>query len=678
MKNRIELDIAARTLFADGHEFGKVGAYERLKGRARFAVDPSDPAQAGIVDIDHAPVDAEGRVAFTADILILKPLDMARGNRRLFFDYGNRANMRALQFFCDAPFTNDPTTLEDAGNGFLFRRGDTVVWCAWQGDVLPGGGRFLLDVPVATMNGQPLIGTVRTEFVVEQAGIDTLPLSGFASTRSHPPVSRETNDASLTRRRYPGDPREPVPAGAWAFARIETGPGLDGQGIEQGLIPSDTTIHMPGGFEPQVLYELIYEARDPLVLGLGYVAVRDFISFLKYEDADAAGRANPLCEDGGRGVEKAYCWGRSQTGRLIRETIYQGFNADGAGRRVFDGALSHVAGAGRMILNHRFACGTDPAGQEFETHDKAADRFPFAYAECTDHVSGRRDAILRHPETDPLVIHTQTATEYWQRRGSLVHTDTRGNDLEPPGNVRVYLWSSTQHFADPALVPPVKGSMAHLVNRAQTSMLFRAMLDALDAWATDGIAPPDSRIPRRADGTLVSADGWRAGFPAIPGVRLPKGPAPLTPLYYGDRIADGVIDKHPPVPLAADPYEVRVPAPDTDGNDVGGVAAPMIAVPLGTFTGWNIRGPEAAGPGAMFWFNGSYLPFPDTPSGRAQAGDPRPSVLERYGSRGAFVDAVDMACRNLVSHRLMLEEDVDRVLARARDWFRPWTVVRLR
>ena len=677
MTNRIELDIRERSLFADGHIFGEAGAYERLKGRARFAVDPSAPAQAKVVDIENTPVNADGMVEFAADILVLKPVDMARGNRRLFFDYGNRANVRALQFFCDAPFSDDPTALDHAGNGFFFGRGYTVVWCAWQGDALPGDGRFLLDVPVASEDGQPITGTVRTEFIVEQAGIVTLSLSGFASTRSHPPLSRETRRATLTRRRYPGDPREPVPAEAWAFARVETGPSMGGQRMEQGLIPSDTTIHMPGGFEPGYIYELIYEARDPLVLGLGYVSVRDFIGFLKYEDADAAGRANPLREDNGPGVEKAYCWGRSQAGRMIRETLYQGFNADVAGRKVFDGALSHVAGAGRMILNHRFACGTDAAGQEFEAHDKAADCFPFAYAECTDHLTGRRDAVLRHPETDPLVIHTQTSTEYWQRRGSLVHTDTLGNDLNPPENVRVYLWSSTQHFADPSFIPPSKGGMAHFTNRAQTSMLFRAMLVALDAWATDGTAPPESRIPRRADGTLVTAREWRARFPTIPGAQVPKGPAPLELLHFGDRIADGIIDKHPPAMVDAEGYGVFVSAPDADGNDLGGVTAPMVVAPLGTFTGWNIRSREAAGSGAMSWFDGSYLPFSETPSERAQTGDPRPSILERYGSNEDYAAAVEAACRDLVTQRLMLEEDVDRVVAQARDWFRPWTVVRL-
>ena len=241
---------------------------------------------------------------------------------------------------------------------------------------------------------------------------------------------------------------------------------------------------MPGGFEPGWIYELVYEGRDPLVLGLGFVAVRDLVSFLKHEARDSEGRANPVA-DGGP-MEKAYAFGRSQTGRCIRDAIWRGFNADAAGRRVFDGVLAHVAGCGRMWMNHRFANVVVPAGQQYEDHDNAADSFPFSYAVCTDHLTGKRDAICQRPETDPLIFHSQSATEYWQRRGSLVHTDTEGNDLEQPENVRVYFWSSAPHVADPNQGAPEPGICQSLSNVVQTSMLFRALLDAMDRWASEG------------------------------------------------------------------------------------------------------------------------------------------------------------------------------------------------
>ena len=443
MSNRIAVDIHERSAFADGHAFDEAGAYERLTGRARFAVDPDAPAQGGIVDLDKAPRNRDGLVEFAADLCILQPVDPARGNGRLFFDYGNRGNKRAVQYFCDAPACNDPATLAHAGNGYLFRRGYTVVWGAWQGDLLPGDGRMTMDLPVATDGDAPLTGPVRTEIIVAQEGQTTLPLSGWVSTRSHPTVSRDTSKARLTRRRYPDDERAPIAPEAWQFARVETGMGLDFQGAEHAIVESDTHIYMPGGFEPGWIYELVYEARNPLVLGLGHVAVRDLVSFLKYEEADSEGCANPVASAGA--MEKAYAFGRSQTGRCIRDAIWRGFNADAAGRKVFDGVLTHVAGCGRMWMNHRFANVVVPAGQQYEDHDNAADCFPFSYAACRDHLTGRTDAICKRPETDPLVFHTQTATEYWQRRGSLVHTDTEGNDLEQPDNVRVYFWSSAPH-----------------------------------------------------------------------------------------------------------------------------------------------------------------------------------------------------------------------------------------
>src|SRR5499427_6065455 len=660
MTNRVELSISERFTFADGHAFGAVGAYERLAGRARFAVDPQAPAQQGVVDIDKAPVDAEGLVHFAADFSILKPADPERGNRRIFFDYGNRGNKRMLQFFNDASASNDPRTLAHAGNGFLMRRGYTVVWLAWQGDLLPGNGRMLLDLAVARERSGPVTGPVRAEYIAKRPGVTTFPLSGHASTRSHPTVSLDPREASLTRRRYPEDDRIPVRPDSWCFARVEGGTGLDNQGAEQALVPSDTHIHIPGGFEPGWIYELIYTGRDPLVLGLGHAAVRDFVSFLRYSAEDAAGLGT---------IEKAYAWGRSQTGRCLRDFVYRGFNADAAARTVFDGILPHVAGAGRMWLNHRFANAVVSGGQQYEDHFNPADTFPFSYAETTDHLTGRHDAILKRPATDPLVIHTQTATEYWQRRGSLVHTDTRGNDLPQPPNVRVYFWASSQHFADPVPKPPERGIRQNFLNTVATSMLFRAMIDAMDRWATDGIAPPDSRIPQRADGTLIRFEEWRRQFPAIPGVAVPHEPNSLPLLDFGPEGEHGIL-KEPPKIVPGGGYTVLVPAVDADGNDIAGVRAPMVEAPLGTYCGWNLRA-RGFGHGAMHEFSGSYIPLPETAEERRMTGDPRRSILERYPNAEAYVAAISAAARQLAEEGLMLEEDVERAVAAAADWCRP-------
>ena len=672
MTNLIELRILQRRSFAGGHAFAGSGPYESLRGRAYFKVDPEAPAQAGVFDIYKAPLNEEGLVEFDGDFLILRPVDPQHANRRMFYDFGNRGNMRSLQFFNDAPGSNDPQTLEQAGNGFLFRRGYTVVWSAWQGDLLPGNNRVLLNLPVATEDGDTITGKILQEFIVYTPGITTRPLSGWPSTRSHPVVSLDNSHAVLTKRRYPYNERIEIPNTEWSFARTEGGEGADAQGAEIGILPSETNIFLPKGFEPGWIYELTYTGRDPLVLGLGDVAVRDLVSFLRYGEKDAAGNPNPVGT-----IEKAYAWGRSQTGRLLRDYLYRGFNADAENRKVFDGVIPHVAGGGLMWMHLRFANLTASAGQAYMEHFIYSDRFPFAYASCTDHLTGKTDAILKRPDTDPLVMHTQTASEYWERHGSLVHTDTQGNDLAQPENVRIYHWSSSQHFADPQHRQPVWPPVAsNRLNNVHTSFLFRALLDAMDRWATDATPPPDSMIPKREDDTLVTYDEWVKGYPDIPGQMLPPGPSALPLLDFGPDADDGFLTKLPPEIKDLNGYPILVPAVDADGNEIGGVRAPMVQAPLGTYTGWNIR-MRGWGHGASLTIYGSYIPFADTPEEQEIMRDPRMSVLERYGSPENYIKAVREAAEKLVSHGLMLEEDIEYVVAMAENWGRPRHDVRL-
>ncbi|MCY3982125.1 MAG: alpha/beta hydrolase domain-containing protein [Alphaproteobacteria bacterium] len=667
MTNLVQLEICDRRPFAGGARFGGSGAYERIAARAHHRVDPLASPQLGVTDIGLAPRDADGLVGFSADVFILQPADPALGNRRLLFDWGNRGNKRALQYFCDAEHSNNPETAAHAGNGFLFRRGYTIVFGAWQGDLLPGEGRMLLDLPVARHDDGPVTGLVRTEFIADEPGVTCLPLSGCGTTRSHPAISLDTARARLTMRPYADAPRQSVPVGAWSFARLETGGGLDGLGPDWGVAPSDSHIFLPGGFRPGWIYEVVYEGCDPLVMGLGHVAVRDLVSWLRYEE----GAGNPL-----GAIDRAYGYGRSQTGRAIRDFVWQGFNADARGRRVFDGLMPHVSGAGGKWLNQRFANAVVSGGQQHEDHYAPADRFPSAYSSCADPYGGGHDAILKRPDTDPLILHTQTATEYWQRRGSLVHTDCEGNDLAEPEGVRIYHWAGTQHTADPNQREPRRAICEHWLNIAQTSMLFRAMLDALDRWAEDGTPPPPSRYPRIADGTLVPYETWRRQFPSIPGGTVPQAPNKMPALNFGPRSRDGFLETEPPEVLAEEGYPVLVPSVDADGNEIAGVRAPMIAAPIGTFAGWNIRRRGVAG-GAMHEFSGSYIPFPDTPEERTATGDPRPSLLERYGDAAGYLQAVEAAAQALIEEGFMLEEDLPRVRGRAQDWSRPLSDVRL-
>ena len=675
MTNKLHFEIQDRTPFADGHVFGDSGAYERLRGWVHYTIDPNAPAQTGIADLDKAPVNADGLVEFSAEILILRPADPDKGNKRIFYDYGNRGNFRAVQYYNDATHSNDPKSLDHAGNGYLFRRGYTIVWSAWQGDLLPGDGRAVMKLPVATDNGEPITGKVRQEFIPVTPAL-SFPLSGRVGTRSHPTTSLDTAKASLTKRRYPASERIAIAASDWRFAIALSGTGVSGETATRGagensIMPSSEFIYLDDGFQPGWIYELVYEARDPLVMGLGHVAVRDLISFLKYEKTDAKGAPSPV-----GAIEKAYGWGRSQTGRCLRDFLYLGYNADAAARKVFDGAMPHVAGAGRMWLNHRFANAVSMAGQQYEDHYILADQFPFAYAECTDHLTGETDAILKRPDTDPYVMHTQSASEYWQRRGSLAHTDTRGGDLPQPDKVRLYLWSSSQHASDPKASAPVKGICQNYNNVVSTSMIFRALLDAMDAWVTDGAPPPDSRIPTRKDGTIATYEEWCAQFPNIPGQMPSTGPAGLPLVDHDLDPETGAIGKQPPEIVDADGYAVLIPAVDSDGNDVAGIRAPMVRAPLGTYTGWNTRS-QGYGTGANYEFSGSYIPFMEATEEQNFISDPRASVLARYPTPDAYVEAIVAAAEQMVAEGLMLAEDIESVRAGAQDWGRPRHIVRL-
>lgn len=644
----IELIIDSREIFADGMRFGDVGAYECLKGEARFGIDPRDQRNRCIVDLGHAPRNSTGLVEFSTDVFILKPVEMARGNRRLLYDVNNRGNKRALQFFNDSPPSFDPRTRTDAGNGFLMRRGYTIVWSGWQGDLLPVDGRLTIKLPVATRNGARITGTVRAEFIVEEPGIQSLPLSGNHYVKPYETASLDTRSARFTCRHREIDRREPVASTAWQFARLNAG------GIAE---PSGIDCYLPAGFRPGWIYELIYRAHNPLVLGLGFAGVRDLVAFLMSGEKDAAGRSNPLSEPHAR-IEKAYAWGRSQSGRFLREFVYRGFNAGENLRRVFDGVAAHVAGAGRLALNCRFGQ-PDRYPRQHEDHLYPSDQFPFAYYTAVDPHTGRNDAILKRPETDPRVIHTQTATEYWQRRGSLVHTDALGRDLPEHPGTRIYLLAGLQH--NDAGAAPEGGKPRFAMNPVPANPVLRALLDALDDWVSREVAPPASRVPSRSGQTLCGIDAYHGQFPAIPTVSLPPHPNRLFVQNFGPDFESGMLAIEPPIEDRSREYAVMLPAVDSDGNELAGIPSPEVAVPLATHTGWNLRVDAEIIAGVA----GSMIPFPPTDAARRSQNDPRPSIQERYASRSEYLGRLRAAAERLVAEGLYLTEDVERCIERA-------------
>lgn len=659
------LEILKREPFAGGAAFGDTGPYEKISGIAHFAVDPMHVRNRVIVDLDKAPVNEQKKVEFRADFFVLAPKDPGKGNGAIFYDVNNRGNKLALSFFNRAPGGNDPSKLADAGDGFLFRRGYTIVWCGWITELLPGGGRLLLETPLAQQDGKRIRGMVRQELVADGPA-ESMPLSRRPGHGSFPPTKDGLANATLTWRMRETDRRVPILRSEWS---LEQKPLLDVKGGVGGTLP-EIRLKVAGGFRLGYIYELIYESEGPPIQGLGFAGTRDLISFLKHDSSER----NPFRVDGKPALKRAHGFGVSQSGRFLRHFLYLGFNVDEKERKVFDGLMPHVAGGGLGYFNHRFAQPNRHNGQH-EDHSFPADVFPFTYGEDEDkptasgmnvYLGGNRvDGILKRTEAAgdkflPKVMHTQSAAEYWHRAGSLVHTrsDSQSDAAIPP-NVRIYAFGGTQH--GPAADPPGRGIADNLTNPGDYKPQLRALLDALDAWVKDDTKPPDSVFPRIDKGTLVDWSQKSTGFPALPGVRYPE--VIQTPGYYdhGKEFSQGILTKLPPELLGT--YPVKVPKCDEDGNDLGTLLPVEVAVPLATYTGWNLRRREVGAEAMLASLAGSYIPFARTKAEREANGDPRKSIEERYGSFKEYQKRFAARCTGMVQQRVLLQEDADRLIA---------------
>ncbi|MGC2414780.1 MAG: alpha/beta hydrolase domain-containing protein, partial [Stellaceae bacterium] len=420
-----DIAIADIADFADGHEFGAAGVYVRLKGVARGMLDPALRANAGIVDLDRAPTNAEGLVDYATDFDILRPKDPQRGSGILVYDVPNRGSKRIFTLLddvapADAARNNDPKTKADAGLGFLLGRGYSIVWSGWDPGAPRANNNLGAEFPTALENGRPITGRIRDEFHFGTRA----PGDGSLRRLSYQAASIDQPEARLTVRDRESDRRTEIPRAGWEF--------IDDRSIR--LLPEGCK------FEPIKIYELWYEAVGPKVLGIGYASVRDLVSFLRYR----GGIENPLLS-GTSEIRHALAFGVSQSGRFLRHFLELGMNADDAGQRVFDGVFSHVAGAGKVFANHRFGMPGRTATQH-EDRLYPENWFPFSMARTADPVSGRIGGLLGGAATDPKIIETNSATEYWQKGASLIHTDPGiGRDLPLSANARVYLIAGTQH-----------------------------------------------------------------------------------------------------------------------------------------------------------------------------------------------------------------------------------------
>ena len=645
-----KMEIKTRQPFAGGESFGDVGAYEQLDGAVHFAIDPDNAANESIADLALAPRNANGLVTFSSDFRMLRPVEPRRGNRRIFLDIPNRGKPLALRNINSAPEVA-PDAPMDPGNGFLMQRGYTVVWCAWQHDVPDVPGMLRIRIPDGVSNDGPISGKVVVTFQ-----LNTPSQVEFLSSRNHRPYTVndvEDQNAVMTVQEHEDAPEQIVPRDQWSFARLEGGRA----------VPDSGHVYLASGFQPGKVYQVIFVTTGAPVVGLGQLATRDMAAFLRYA---ASQEGNPLAGN----VDHAYSFGVSQSGRFLRLFLYLGLNRDEEGRQVFDGFIPHVAGGKMGEFNHRFA---QPSSQATRSGNSL---FPFSDVAQTDPETGLTDGLLSRLSVQgslPKVMYTHTASEYWAGHGSLMHTDlTASRDLDPPEEVRIYIFAGTQHAL--AAFPPTDSDAdgyhgQHNFNIIDYRALLRAALTNLDRWVTTGEEPPPSRHPRIDNGTAVPAEGVAETFQKIPGVKLPVPMRRFTRLDFGP---DPMVPTKIPAEIG-EVYPSLVSAVDEDGNELSGIPLPFITVPLATHMGWNLRHPDIGGAGQVLstggasggTLRGSTIPFAATQAEREASGDPRLSIEERYASKAQYLELVKQAAEKLVSQRYLLEEDLESIISQA-------------
>lgn len=630
--------IASRTVVASGQWFGAAGPYEKIAGTVYFELDPSDPHNRAITDIDLAPTNARGRVEFSADLFILTPQDPARASGSVLFEISNRGNKGLLTTFNRGTGSSDPMLPEHFGDGLLMRNGFTLVWVGWEFDV-PG---IKITPPIAVGAGKSIVETVTTSVTVDVRSM----VAAFPDVPFYPPFDLSDESAALTVRDRVWDMPATIPRRNWQFLAADNGGGgrCGGQ-AKCPRIEMNTT-----GFAPGRIYELKYRVANPPISGVGLAAIRDVASAIKNGDPTMPVRGRFL-----------HVFGSSQSGRFLRLFLHDGFNLDEQGRKVFDGVMPHIAGAARADFNSRFS-------QAVGLDQYSALRFPFTDAPQTDAATSRTAGILSKyasPDLLPKVIYTNSSVEYWGtgRAAALVHTSIDGTtDLTLPPNVRSYHFAGSQH--GPAAFPPrqaagggselpgARGAGAQLPNPTPHTIGLRALVLALDRWVREGVEPPASKYPRLSDGTLTTVANLK--WPTLTGVTSPKN-IPEPRRAQGDG------------PSGAWPF--LVPQVDEDGNELAGIRLPDQAVPIGTLTGWNFRAEEIGNPTAIVPLLGSLIPFAKTAADRAN--DPRKSLEERYRGKTDYLGRVTEAGLALVKQGYVLREDLPFLLERAAagwDW----------
>ncbi len=624
------MKIRSRKPYADGRPFGEHGPYERIEGVLTYSVDPNNAANASIVDLEHAPTDSEGRVRFESDFTLIAPSSPSHGNGRLIAEVVNRGRRRTVAFFnrgATPPITS-PAVPE--GDGFLLNHGYSVLSIGWQWDVYRSDALLGLDAPEILIDGQPVTGQACVE--MRPNAVESTRQLSNRDHKPYPVANLDDANAMLLVRDWEDGPDTVIPRSQWHF-------------------PDPEHIALDPGFQPGKIYYVIYNAAKPVVVGCGMLAIRDSAAWFR-----GATDVSP-------GYEKIYAHGVSQCGRLLRHMAYLGLNIDEKGRQVFDGMLPHVAGGRMGEFNHRFAqpsCQSNPG---------FGHQFPFADSNLTDTLTEQTDGLLnrlRALGAAPKIVYTDSAAEYWRGDAGLTHIDSSGSfDLEPAPETRRYLFAGTQHLPGaPDLMVgqgPDGSTGMHPYNAVDYIPLLRAALFNLDRWVTDGVEPPPSQHPRLDDGSAVAQAVYLDAAPGIPSRSRPD-PERLW------RVRE--LDLGPGADRGIASYPVRegreyphlVPAADDDGNDLAGIRLPDLTVPVGTHTGWNLRHTNTGSPEQLMSMQGSSHWFPATADRRAETGDPRLSIEERYTDRDAYGALVKTAAARLASDGYLLPEDIGLVV----------------
>lgn len=628
------VEISSRQDVLGGKNFGAVGPYEKLSGKVYFAIDPKNPHNKIIADLDKAPRDAQGRVEFSADLFILRPKDPSKGNGVVFLDIPNRGGKALLGTFNRAKGSQDPTMEEEFGDGLLMREGYTLVSVGWEFDISKKKGLILLDAPVASDNGNPITGWVAPGpwFIPDKMADSYNYASGEYFTPIYPPL--DLNDATYRLTERPSLVSTPrlVPRGEWQFGRMENG----------GVVSDPNWLTIKGGFKPGMVYQVTYQSKNPPVAGVGFAAVRDFASAVKF-DPDAIVRGKYV-----------YTFGASQVGRWQRQMIYEGFTIDERGRKAVDALFIQTGGTSLGSFNERWAQ-PDELGSYTQT------KFPLRYEITTDPVTGKRDGLgARIPAgLEPKIFLVDTESEYYDRGrvSSLRAISIDGReDLADPPNMRIFMLAGAKHGS--GSWPPVESEAQQLrIDPLDYRWAQRALLASLDKWVRQGVEPAPSLHPMLSDHTAIEQSAIE--FPNVPGVRWP---------YH---VPGGYRNDLPAGPVAVLPF--LLPQVDNDGNTTSGIRLPEQSVPLGTYAGWAFRSQAQGQPDTLVSMAGSYIPFARTRAEREKNHDPRLSIEERYSGREDYLRRVRAAATSLAKERYLLQDDVNSVVDEAgKHW--DWTM----